>query len=161
MRLVEAELAKVKLESEGIASYVGDQQMAAVHALVISEVPLLVREADVEEAKEILARPPPDATDDEYVDEPWRCPQCHRKTVDLLPLSRPWQMTRVGCLSLVALPLLLPLIGLLSGAEATRWLGAHMANWFVPWLVAVSALSAILLLRKRQKQCSECGHTWR
>src|SRR5687767_2762841 len=67
MRIMEAELAKAKLESEGIASSVRDTSMAVMHRLVVSEVPLMVHESDVARARNILDQPVSNDAAGEYV----------------------------------------------------------------------------------------------
>jgi hypothetical protein len=59
---------------------------------------------DQEDADDETAADDRDATDDDgYVDEEWRCPNCHRKEIDLVPLSPLWV---VLALALLGLPLL-------------------------------------------------------
>src|SRR3954465_14373852 len=84
---MEGELAAAKLQSEGIRCYLIDQNISIVHPAMSNEVRLQVAEADLERGREILARPAGADAEGEYVDEPWRCPRCHHKAVDLLPLS--------------------------------------------------------------------------
>jgi hypothetical protein len=157
---MEADLAKAKLEAHGIPVSLADREMAAVHPLVFSEVRVQIRECDEFRARELLLRPADD-DEGEYVDEDWRCPNCHRKTIDLLPLSRGWQATRAGCLTVALLPLLVPI--LLTVLALTEWnnqIGDAFWTWFVPWLLLVTALSVALLNARRRKRCRECGHIW-
>src|SRR5688500_18537469 len=87
----EANLAAGKLEAAGIACFIADEHISAAHPLALSEVRLQVPEEDLERAAEVLAAPTAPAVsrdaaadDDEYVEEAYRCPRCHKKAVDLL-----------------------------------------------------------------------------
>src|SRR6185436_2296648 len=102
--------------------------------------------ADVERAEEILTRPADEDMEGEYADEEWRCPSCHRKAVDLLPLSKPWRRARVGCLSLLALPLMLFLIQkLLPDPALVKQIDRTSQSYWPIWLLIVAALSLCIL----------------
>jgi Putative prokaryotic signal transducing protein len=161
MRLVEADLAKAKLESEGIECIIRDSRLAIAEPLLLTDVPLLVRDTDVEKARAILARPAPDAMDGEYVQEAWRCPQCHRRNVDLLPLSQGWRQTRTGCLTILALPVFLGLIQAIAGKSNLRTMIENAIGAFaLVWAVIVIVLSLAVMFAKRRKRCRDCGHEW-
>src|SRR5690349_3148943 len=90
----EAAMARAKLDSEGIRSYVAGEDVSGIHPLLFSSVQLQVMEADLERAREVLERPVEDDQEGEYADEPWRCPKCHRKQIDILPLSAGYRRLR-------------------------------------------------------------------
>src|SRR5687768_9619832 len=101
----EANLAAGKLEAAGITCFIEDENISVVNPLVFSEVRLQVAEADLERAAEVLATPSTPAKRDrdddgddnnDYVDEAYRCPKCHKKAVDLLPVSPGVRSARLG-----------------------------------------------------------------
>jgi hypothetical protein len=165
----EANLAAAKLQAAGVECFIADQNLSAVHPLLFAGVRLQVAEADFERAEEILRTPVSlsaddledgdAAGDDEYVEETYRCPKCRRKTVDLVPLSGPIRTAQLGCLSILALPLLLGVIA---------WIVPEIAKAIYPypsavlwgWIAAVSVLSFFVLTARRRKRCRECGHEW-
>lgn len=157
MRSFEADLARAKLESEGIPCFVRDSNMAALYTFLVSEVPLLVRRMDVESARAILNRPASSDVEGEYVEENWRCPKCHSRKVHLFPYAGIWKMTRnMWLLMIVAtlLYLLLELIGKAPGFTSTWSPGGGM------WMLIMAGLTLALLLAPRQKRCDECKHIW-
>lgn len=84
----EAELAKSKLESEGIESFVADAhtvQMNWLYSNALGGVKVQVWEADAAKAQEILGTTvPPDEPEDSAV-----CPNCGATTTQFEKLSRP------------------------------------------------------------------------
>ena len=161
MRGMEAELAKAKLESEGIECFIADQLISVANPWLFSEVRLQVREDEIHLARDILDRPADDTREGEYTDEAWRCPQCHRKTVDLLPLSSGWQWARLVCLIMMLTPLLLALLVMvLPNPEISDAVNYADRNWGLLWLLALAVIGTALLLAKRQKRCRTCGHEW-
>jgi hypothetical protein len=180
----EAGLAAAKLEAEGVRCIIADQNISAAHPLLFGEVRLQVAEADIERAEHILSnvrvrvaddeddehedegeagaeRPRKErgAEDDGYVEEAYRCPQCRRKDVDLLPLSPAMRNTRFGCLLVLAMPLILAAATWLM-PSSTRGGTAVPDSVSVAWLVTVVVLAFIVLTAKRSKRCRGCGHEW-
>ena len=85
----------MKLESEGIRCFVAGQMLSGTHPLVFSDVQFVqVAEGDSRLAEEILNRPVEQTEDGEYIDEDGTAQKCHRRKVDLVPLTR----TNVGCI---------------------------------------------------------------
>lgn len=161
MRSMEAQLARAKLESEGIPCFVDDELIAIADPLLFSEVTLQVRETDAEQATAILDTPPDDAKVDEYVDEAWRCPACHRRKVELLPLSPGWQIARLTFILMIAAPLLIKFAQWAVPVRAfVDAVGRIEDQWLAIWMLAAAALGASILVAKRQKHCEECGHIW-
>jgi hypothetical protein len=162
----EANLAAGKLEAAGINSFIADQNIAAAHPLAFSQVRLQVAEADLERAEEILATPSVStaSADDEgeYVEEAYRCPKCHRKPVDLAPLSPAMRTTRFGCLLVALLPVLAALITWIiphvTGDEPPEL--TYPPTLVLTWLVILGVLCFIVFTAKRTKRCRECGHEW-
>ena len=107
---MEAELAKAKLASEGIRSFISDANLAIMHPLVMGSVHLQVDESDISRAEQILTLPAPTNAEGEYVDEKYRCPKCHTRNVDLLPLTFGWKHTRRLWVLLLLAPLLRSLL---------------------------------------------------
>jgi hypothetical protein len=69
----EAELARAKLESEGIAAFIDDTNLAITGPFLVSDVPVMVSENDLQRATEILDQP--SAPLEEEEDEPDDLPQ--------------------------------------------------------------------------------------
>lgn len=160
MRTMEAQLAKAKLESEGVRCFVANENINAAHPFLWSEVTLQVPESELKRAAEILDRPAEDDDEGEYVDEEYRCPKCHRREVDLMPLSPGWRTARLGCLALVVAPVLVGVIDW-AGVQLARrigGLGGGAVLWV--WLIATVVLSMLVLFAKRRKRCRKCGHVW-
>lgn len=172
MRLFEADLAVAKLQAEGIDAVLHDQRIALTHPFVFPDVPLMVPENQVAEAREVLARPASavaedevgddtarDAADDEYLDEPWRCPRCRQKTVELVPMS-PTRRVLVGSwLLLLALPLARVILKQLTGVEIAVGLNPIALTFL--WVVVVGILSLVLIFSPRQRRCTKCNHVWK
>ena len=157
----EANLAAAKLEAAGVPAFVDDEYVSAAHPLLFSQVRLQVDEADFERAQAILDAPPPATSDDdrgEYVDEEYRCPRCHRKAVDLVPLSGRMKSVRLGCLGVLLLPVLaLVLPGLLALDESDVLFPPAV---ILVWVLALAVLTYFVLAAKRRKRCRECAHEW-
>lgn len=156
MPLMEAEMARAKLESEGVPCAILDQEIAVNQPLVFSEVKLQVKQSDVELAEQILAQPAGD-DDGEYVEEAWRCPQCHRKTLELMPLSPGRRRVRTAFFTLLVM---WPLLGL-SGwiiPELGRWIDNNLPpGLFVLWFVGTVIFGLMWILAHRSKRCTKCG----
>lgn len=156
MRLMEAELAKTKLESEGITCLIRDANTFINNPFVVDNVPLMVDSADEARAREILARPAAADAEGEYVDEPWRCPQCHRKSVKLLPLTGFWRNIRLLWIVAMIAPALMEIAkftGLIAGYRLPGWTP-------MLWLVAMVCVGVMIFTRPRTKRCDDCGHEW-
>ena len=95
----EARIALQKLESEGIDAYLDNENLVATDWLLANAtagIKLMVREPDAPAAEAVLrskgtpelAIDPSDAAEDadDYCEEEWRCPECHRTEVELVPL---------------------------------------------------------------------------
>jgi hypothetical protein len=159
---MEAQLAKLKLESEGIRCFVFDQEAVTANPLIFADVKLEVAEDDIERAEEILARPAASDAEGEYADEPYRCPKCHRKDqVELLPL-RTWHRRACnGVLALLVAPLVLLLLkALFPDADFRRSIDTLIDNLRGPWVLLTVALGAYALLATRTRHCGACGHNW-
>src|SRR5579884_1204324 len=122
-----------RLESEGIPCSVSRNRNADGEAE--SETPpveILVREPELDLAREVLRRPDRPAQElaeedeferwsEERCVENWICPRCRRRSLVLLPLSRGWRNVRNGFLYLLILPvatvLLLSLVSRASVVE--------------------------------------------
>ncbi len=159
MGLMEAELAKAKLESEGLICFIENRDVAGVNPLVVPDVKLKVPVDQVELAEWILARPAAEDAGGEYADENWRCPMCHRKNVELMPLSPAWRRARAGCLAWLLLPVALGIVTAII-PEINKLIAPPA--WGVPaWMVAAVILSlSVLLVPKRRIHCRACGHEW-
>jgi hypothetical protein len=161
-RQMEAELARAKLESEGIRCLLLDQNLSVAHPLLFNEVPLQVLEEDAERAKEILNRPVADDAEGEYVDEDWRCPRCHRRSVDLLPLPPGWRRVRMINRALWITPVvLLVLRWTLEFTKCREWIDQLFAWAALPWILITPILTVLVWTAKRDKRCRDCGFTWR
>jgi len=160
-RYMEAQLAKVKLESEGIRCLILDQNMSVAHPLLFNDVPLQVLEEDAERAGQILDRPMRDDADGEYVEEDWRCPRCHRKTLDLMPLSRKWRWVRMLCWALWLAPVVLSVVRWTFELTSVAQSISRFIDWMlIPWLFSRAVLTVLVLTVKRDKRCRECGYVW-
>jgi rubredoxin len=127
----EAGMAQARLAAEGIPAFLDNENVVQFNWMLSAAtggVRVTVHESDLIAARAILTAPPDvakidyrpgaefrddddesaahnfDAADDDgYVEEDWRCPKCHRKQVDLVPLNPLWVIL---ALPLVGLPLL-------------------------------------------------------
>jgi hypothetical protein len=158
----EAAMARAKLDAEGIRSYIAGEDVSGIHPLVFSSVQLQVMEADFDRAREVLGRLPEDNADGEYADEPWRCPKCHRKEIDILPLSDGYRMLRkIGIVVFIV-----PIIALLAmrafdQSDATLRIRELMLDFSPAWLLALIIIAAIVMFSNRAKRCRACGHEWK
>jgi len=163
---MEAQLARAKLESEGVRAVVIDENVSSIHPLLFRNVQLQVAEVDLDRAKEILAKPAaiePDEVDENegYVDETFRCPKCHRKAVELIPLSNAALGTRGGCLIVLLLPVLpFVLSWFLPDPSLARRLEHQLDNWRWLWLLMLCVLISANIMLRRRKRCEQCGHEW-
>ena len=156
MPSMEAELASMKLRSRGVPAFIADQNIATSNPYVFPYVTLQVQQADLEQAKAILAEPASVDADGEYAEEAWRCPKCHRKTVRIQPMSPKWKTALYVFLLMIPLPLLVEMVGPALPDEiyfTVRSMGSV-------YVLALAALGAVLLLRKRHKACTTCAHEW-
>jgi hypothetical protein len=171
LRLFEADLACAKLQSEGIDAVLHDQRIAVAHPFVFPDVPLMVPENQLAEAREILARPASDLDQDriadpsaqdpddgEYIDEPWRCPKCRRKGVELVPMSPARKMLLYSFLATLALPLLFALVGKLFKPAIDE---AYGGTVLIVWLALVVIQSFALIFRPSLRRCPHCQHVWK
>jgi hypothetical protein len=180
----EANLAAAKLQAAGITAFVIDDNISTAYPLVFASVRLQVPEDEVERAESVLSEPAVESAglegdDDEdalrarslegadaagesdYVDEPYRCPKCHRKDVELLPLSGVMRHVRFGCLTVLLLPVL---VGIATWLLQSRS-DAKSPDLFAPeavfaWMAVLGILSFVVLTAKRRKRCRTCGHEW-
>jgi hypothetical protein len=90
----EAALAKSRLEMEGIRAFLDNEFLVAAHGLLSNAtggVKVKVAASDAARARQVLeTRHELDEEDrdeaDGYAEETYRCPKCHKKDVDLVPL---------------------------------------------------------------------------
>ena len=136
----EAQLMRMKLESEDIPCFIANTEMVAAQPFLAIPIRVQVRREDVERAREVLDRPPEVVPDEEYVEEPWRCPTCRRKTIDLMPLSRAQRFRRDAWVVLLVLPVIwqtLPMGQILGGRGDVAWeLG-------LSWVVVAGTLGCL------------------
>jgi hypothetical protein len=122
-----------------------------------------VRAEELQLAQETLSRPAEESDEEDetaaerearYVAN-WICPRCERPGLDLLPPSRGQQHLRVGCLAVLAMPMLLGLLAmLLPSLEQVD----HLPGWaYLSWLVVVLCLVWACVLPERMKRCKGCG----
>jgi hypothetical protein len=139
--VMEAQLARAKLEAEGVPAFVIDQHASVVHPLLFRNAQLQVAERDVERAKKILDRPaaidPEDQDGDGgYAEEDFRCPRCHRKAVELVPLTRTAKFTRAGCVVVLLLPAIPALLGWTAlDARSEERIDQLFSEWRWLWLL--------------------------
>jgi predicted Zn finger-like uncharacterized protein len=163
MGVMEAELVKARLAGERIESIVRDSRMAVTHPLIVSDVPVLVREEDVARARQILVQPVEDDGDGEYVDENWRCPKCHRRGVDLLPMVGGWRVAKYVCIALWTAPLVAGIGSWLleqPPQHLTSSLDEHTGDFICGWTVTVIVLTLAVVFAPRKKRCQSCGFEW-
>jgi hypothetical protein len=160
-----------------------DDNISVTYPLVFASVRLQVPEDEVERAEAVLAEPAADAAgleDDEasgeggaaamadadsesdYVEEAYRCPKCHRKDVELMPLTGRMRNVRFGCLMVLVLPIVVSLAAWLMSSGS----GGKSPDLFPPaailaWVAVVVVLSLLVLMSKRHKRCRACGYEWR
>ena len=156
---LEAEMARAKLAAEDIPAVVIGSTLNAAHPLLWADAELQVHASDVDRARQILARPAAAAKEWDYADEPWRCPKCHHKPLELVPLSRLRRSIRNTWIVVVALPVLIPLIDYILYPAGGRGFELDKPAYVLGWIVAVVLLTILIFYPKRSKQCKECG--WR
>jgi len=66
---IDANLAKIKLESEDIDCFLAGENAVAVYGSIVGTVKLQVRQSDAERAIEVLNQPPDETELDELEDE--------------------------------------------------------------------------------------------
>ena len=108
---MEAQMVRLRLEAEGVRCSLSNEAAALLYSGMFSGVKIEVLEEDLERAREIVKRRPaveadaeegdPDP-DDGYVDEDWRCPKCHGKHVQYVPLSAPMWLLSLLTVGLAA-----------------------------------------------------------
>ena len=178
----EANLAAAKLDAAGVPCFVIDDNISTAYPLVFASVKLQVPEDEVERAEAVLAQPfadPAGLTDDhddalgahhpfgdseadgDYVEEAYRCPKCHRKDIELLPLAGVMRHVRFGCLAV----LLLPIVAAIGAWMMRAGLAGKSPDLFAPeaifaWMAVLGILSFAVLTAKRRKRCRACGHAW-
>ena len=157
----EAELACAKLQSEGIPAFIADANMALIHPLLMGQVQLQVPETDVQAAEEVLSRPAAIDAEGDYADEDWRCPKCHRKQIDLLPLTRPWRWVRNGLIIAILAAIILGIFQASLDRDASRLVEPYLGNALLASILAVPILALSLLFARRTRRCQACGHEWR
>ncbi|MFI5379231.1 MAG: hypothetical protein ACHRHE_08040 [Tepidisphaerales bacterium] len=160
MQLMEAEMARAKLESEGIHCFIAGAPVTLAYSLAFPEVSLQVEELNLLLAEKILSRPAAIDMEGEYADEAWRCPKCHRRTVDMLPLSPGLKRVRGTFFLLIVAQIIAQLFRLVIPAELADAFDSALSWGLLPWLLAEFLLGLWWLLSKREKRCRECGHQW-
>jgi hypothetical protein len=156
---MEAQLARTKLESEGIPCYIDGLNTSTIHPLLFRNVRLEVRKCDFARAEEILAQAPAKDMGGDYADEEWRCPRCHRKEVELVPLSRFWRRVRRAWLIVFVLPFLLEFVKwLFSSKNLNKFIDDACERGTWVWVVLVVVIGLRMFTLKRYKRCCECGH---
>jgi hypothetical protein len=94
--LPEALLAKGKLESSGIVSFLADAELVRadwLYSNAIGNMRLQVSPADAEEALAVLQEPPPESFSAEETGEAYEqphCPRCHSLDIGFETLDRFW-----------------------------------------------------------------------
>ena len=153
-------MACAKLQAEGIRAVVIDSEVAVTNPLVVPYARVQVAESDRAAAEEILARPAPDDAEGEYVKEDWRCPKCHRKTVELLPPSGAGLAARFGCLGMAAVSVLFVASQWMMPEDWYRTAEQFVAPGLIPWVLLGAVVFVVWMFSKRDKRCESCGHEW-
>jgi len=161
MPLSEAELARLKLESEGIHCLIAGQHITTMHPLLFHSVELMVNPIDLPHARQILDSPADDTMEGEYVDEPWRCPKCHRKGLEMLPAAglrkAAWRIWW-AIAALIAIDFAMSWLN--SGNARAQQSWNATADWaLMPMLIAFGSISLYLVIGHREKRCPKCA--WR
>jgi len=159
---MEAQLARLKLEAEGIHAVVANENISIIHPLAFSTVQLQVPALYAQRAEEILKRPPQPTDEGEYVEESYRCPKCHRKSVDLIRMSRAWRLARNIWLIALLLPLLSFLLTwIVPDPRLDKLVQRVIDQWKFAWMLFMFLVAIILIVtHKRRKRCRDCGHEW-
>jgi hypothetical protein len=185
----EANLAAAKLDAAGVTCFVIDDNIATAYPLGFASTKLQVPEDEVEQAEAVLAAPavlPADPEDEErgedeataaaaaaaaaddddesesdYVVESFRCPRCHRKDVELMPLSATMGNVRFGCLMILLLPVIVSIAAWMF-SSGSRGVSPDLLSpeAMLAWVVVLAVLCFIVLTAKRRKHCRACQHEW-
>ena len=177
----EANLAAAKLEAAGVPCFVIDDNISTAYPLVFASVKVQVPEDQMECAEAVLAQPYADAagleedddaletpsvieaeSESDYAEEPYRCPKCHRKDVELMPLRGFMRNVRFGCLIVLLLPIvaLIAAWGMRSGSGGTSSPDLFAPEAVFAWMALLGILSFTVLTAKRRKRCRACGNEW-
>ena len=99
--------------------------------------------------------------DDEYVEESFRCPGCHSRSTELLPLTGGWWWVRmtfivvlVALLTAAAIPLVLP------QAWSTKVIVSWMGDIGMLAVLLAGVLGVLLIFTRRRIRCRECASEW-
>ena len=159
MQLTEAELAKIKLESEGISCFISGANTSVAHPFAFNDVRLMVPKVDVERAREILERPADTEMEGEYVDETWRCPKCHRKSIQLLPASGLRLLAWYSWWGSIGLFVLSEVLSQLASGDRqfARAFEELPRILRLVCLVVFPLTSLYLILDQRDRACTYCG----
>jgi len=158
-----ARAACARLESEGIACDIAQTATSDDSLSKEALLDILVAEADLSTAQEILARRGPmekDAEEKEFDQEVaainasnWVCPDCQQRALELLPLSDGWRSVRRG--TVVALLAVVVFLGPMQ--EFGRSIGISEGFCIFMLFVTAMTLACSFIFPERVKKCTQCG----
>jgi hypothetical protein len=154
MPLMQADLAKLRLESEGIPCFV----ISHLAYRGSQYADLQVAQVDLAAAEEVLRRPPIDMPEGDAIDDDEsRCPKCHKATVELLEPSDGWKLASRFWLAFLFTPLVIGAAKTIfnSHIEISPFPGAT-----VLWVFILIALGVKIATRPRIRRCTSCGNQW-
>ena len=159
----EARSLCIRLESEGIPCS-AELEGASADALPDqTRVAILVRETDVGAANEILSLPQAAEEEDEDDEEKrlvdnWICPACRRRELVALPLSKNWRSVQLGCITVVAVPIIVTFLLRMFPSPAIDEDLSRLANrWAWAWILCILATAVLVVFAPRDKRCKACG----
>jgi hypothetical protein len=150
-----------RLESHGIPSEIGARTDVGDPA----HVDIKVREVDRAAAEEAIADQ--GTKDDGSTEEDrerliadWVCPECRRRTLVQLPLSKGARWLRFAWVLVLLIPLLVMLVLPSSPAPDIVEMINRLPDWWpVAWLASVAVLACVAIIPTRGRRCTECA--WR
>jgi hypothetical protein len=154
MPVIQADLAKLRLDSEGIPCFV----ISHLAYRGISEADLQVAQVDLAAAEEVLGRPPIDMPEGDTIDDDEsRCPKCHKATVELVEPSRGWKLASRFWLTFLFTPFVIGAAKTIfnSRIEISPFPGAT-----VLWVAIILFLGVKIVTRPRIRRCTSCGNQW-
>lgn len=92
---LDASLARMALQNEGIESFIADANTINTYSLysnLLGGVKLMVRSSDFEQAKELLEKEPPSGIveGEHFGDDKFQCPKCGSGDVEVPGVSKKW-----------------------------------------------------------------------
>ena len=163
-----AQVVCAALESEGIACELFGETGTSGNGHARARVLVLVHEADLVTAQQVLNRPGDALADDPeeqaerecHLAANWVCPNCRHRALRLLPPPIAWRVLRYFALFLTVLPIAFQIVVWALPLDSLMRIADDAAQWWIAvWMGAAIILVLAFALSRRDKLCQWCG--WR